>query len=337
MNKLVSRLLILLVVAGASFGGWLYWRSQQPEPLPVGIVSSNGRIEAVQIDIATKFAGRIKEVLVKEGELVQPDQVVARMDTLQLEASLAQSRAQLAEVEQSVDQAKANIAKAESDVALAEKQATRAKNLFELNAGSETNYDTAQNALAVAIATLGANKAALRTQEFAVKAAEAAVQEIETQLDDAILVAPARGRVLYRLAETGEVLAAGGKVLTILDLTDVHMQIYLPSQSAMRTVIGSEARVVLDGIPQYAGRGKISFVAPEAQFTPKQVETAQERDKLMFRVKVQMPPERAEKYIDRIKTGIRGVAYVRLDPNVAWPEFLETPFPDEPPASLPFQ
>ncbi|WP_218932818.1 HlyD family secretion protein [Roseimaritima multifibrata] len=331
MLKTIRWIAFLAALSVTGYFGWQFYLSQQPEPLPEGIVSGNGRIEAVQVDISTKFAGRIEEVSVREGDLVQPGQVIARMDTSELDASLAQSQARLAEVEQSVDQALANIAKSESDVDLAKKQVSRAEKLISNNAMSEAEYDTTVNTLAVAQANLGATKAALRTQQFAVKAAEAQVKQIETQLDDAVLYSPVQGRVLYRLAETGEVLSAGGKVLTILDLTDIYMEIYLPADAAVRTPIGAEARVVFDVAPEYAARAKVTFVSPEAQFTPKQVETLDERDKLMFRVKVQLPPERVKPYLERIKTGIRGVAYVKVNSEAEWPDFLGRPFPEVPP------
>lgn len=331
MFRMLVRVAILSIACVAAYFGWQWWRTQQPTPLPEGIVAGNGRIEAVQVDVATKFAGRIEEVMAREGDLVEPNQVIARMDTSQVTASLAQANAQLAEVEQSVEQAKANITKSESDVELAQKQVERGEKLKRQNAIAEAEYDSLLNVLAVSKANLGAMKAALRTQEFAVKAAEAQVMQIQTQLDDAILYSPTRGRVLYRLAEKGEVLPAGGKVLTILDLTDIYMEIYVPADAAVRTAIGADARVVFDVAPQYAAIAKVSFVAPEAQFTPKQVETASERDKLMFRVKIQLPPERVKPYLDRIKTGIRGVGYVRVDSNVEWPDYLQTPFPEAPP------
>jgi HlyD family secretion protein len=330
MHKAIVRLILLAIAIVVGYFVYRLWLEQQPVPLPDGIVAGNGRIEAVQVDVATKFAGRLAEVTVHEGDLVEPDQVIARMDTSELDATLAHSQARLAEVEQSVDQAMANITKSESDVDLAEKQLSRALKLKRSNAISESEYDTLGNGLAVARANLGATKAALRTQQFAVKAAEAQVRQIETQLADATLCSPTRGRVLYRLAETGEVLPSGGKVVTILDLTEIYMEIYLPADAAVRTPIGAEARVVFDVAPQYAASAKVTFVAPEAQFTPKQVETSDERDKLMFRVKVQLPPERVKPYLERIKTGIRGVAYVRVDENADWPEFIGPPFPDKP-------
>jgi len=138
-----------------------------------------------------------------------------------------------------------------------------------------------------------------------------------------------RGRVLYRLAEPGEVLPAGGNVLTLLDLTDIYMEIFLPSREAARVSIGADARIVLDAAPEYVIPATVSFVAPEAQFTPKQVETQNEREKLMFRIKVRIPPEIVEPRIQVVKTGVRGTAYVMLegDEPPAWPASLEARLP----------
>ena len=111
------------------------------------------------------------------------------------------------------------------------------------------------------------------------------------------------------------------------------MEIYLPAQDAVKVKIGADARIVFDIAPEYAARAKVSFVAPEAQFTPKQVETRSERDKLMFRVKLSVPPERVLPYIERVKTGIRGVGYVRLDDAIAWPEHLDRQSPRRGPAA----
>ena len=117
-------------------------------------------------------------------------------------------------------------------------------------------------------------------------------------------------------------------MLTLVNLGDVYMEIYLPAQDAVKVKIGADARIVFDIAPELAARAKVSFVAPEAQFTPKQVETRAERDKLMFRVKLTVPPERVLQYIERVKTGIRGVGYVQLDDSAQWPERLNRHLPE---------
>ena len=165
--------------------------------------------------------------------------------------------------------------------------------------------------------------------EALIVAGLAEAERIRVEIDDSLLKAPVGGRVLYRLAEPGEVLPAGGKVLTVLNLTDVYMTIFLPTGQAGRVAIGTDARIIFDAAPDLVIPATISFVAPRAQFTPKEVETRAEREKLMFRVKVKIAPELLEQYIEKVKTGIPGMAYVRLDQTAKWPEYLNTRLPNE--------
>ncbi len=156
----------------------------------------------------------------------------------------------------------------------------------------------------------------------AVDAARAAIDAITADINDSTLTAPRDGRVQYRVAQPGEVLSAGGRVLNMVDLSNVHMAFFLPTEQAGRVAIGAEVRLVLDAAPQYVIPAKATYVADVAQFTPKTVETAEERQKLMFRVKAQIAPELLRKYIQQVKTGLPGVAYVRLDPKAEWPASL---------------
>jgi HlyD family secretion protein len=129
------------------------------------------------------------------------------------------------------------------------------------------------------------------------------------------------------VAQPGEVLGAGGKVLNMVDLSDVYMTFFLPTEAAGRVQIGTEVRLVLDALPQYVIPAKATFVADVAQFTPKTVETASERQKLMFRIKAQIPPELLKRYIRDVKTGLPGVAYVRVSPDAEWPANLQNLVP----------
>ena len=155
----------------------------------------------------------------------------------------------------------------------------------------------------------------------------AAAEKIKTDIEEAVLRSPRAGRVQYRTAEPGEVLPAGGKLLTVLDLTDVYMTFFLPETVAGKVALGAEARLVLDAAKQYVVPAKISFVASAAQFTPKTVETATEREKLVFRVKAQIDPELLQKHRDQVKTGLPGVAYVKIAPTAQWPVSLEVKLP----------
>jgi HlyD family secretion protein len=175
---------------------------------------------------------------------------------------------------------------------------------------------------AAAGAALAAARIDVDYREAAIAAAAARVARIRTDITDSTLTSPIRGRVLYRVAEPGEVLPAGGKVVTVLELSDVYMTIFLPTAEAGRTLIGTEGRIILDAAPHLVIPAAVSFVAPRAQFTPKEVETRTEREKLMFRVKVRIDPDLLARNVEKVKTGLPGVAYVRLDPTAEWPERL---------------
>jgi len=328
MSKTISKLptkwilLVVAVVVVAAFLGFKYWKAKQ-SALPKGIVSGNGRIEAKLVDVAAKEPLRVKEILVDEGDLVQPDQVVVRMDTITLEAQLAEAQAEVAAAKERVAVADAAIVKVKSQIELAKIELERARKLVEERAASQREYDVRQTALQTTTAALAEEEARLQTAKQEVEVAQANVATIQTRINDATLKSPVRGRVLYRLAELGEVLAAGGKALTLVNLEDVYMEIFLPSEEAAKVKIGADARITLDHAPDRAAAGYVSFVSPEAQFTPKQVETRSERSKLMFRVKIRLPEELVASYIEYIKTGVRGVGYVKADQFAVWPDRLQ--------------
>lgn len=313
---------LVFVAAAAGLFGYQYWLELQTT-LPPGIASGNGRIEAKQVDIAAKEALRVKEILVKEGDLTQPGQVVVRMDTATLESQLVEANANVAAAQERVAAANSAVVRQKSLVANAKIEEERTRELVAQNAASEREYDIRKTALDASVAGLAEAEAKVKTAEQEVKVAIANVATIQTRIDDATLVAPVRGRVLYRLAEVGEVLSAGGKVLTLINLEDIYMEIFLPAESAARLKIGAEGRLMMDHAPGYVAAGAVTFVSPEAQFTPKQVETKSERDKLMFRVKIQVPEELVTTYIERIKTGTRGVGYVKIDESAEWPAWLQ--------------
>jgi HlyD family secretion protein len=324
--------LALALLAGGGVLGWQFYQARL-NALPPGFAAGNGRIESVQVDVTTKEPGRVETILVHEGDMVHAGQVVAKMDTVTMQAELARAQATVAEQEAKALEVEADIVLADSQLKLAEVEFERERNLLARKATSRENYDIKDTLAKTRRAAPDGEKARLTTARRSVDAAKAEAAKIQSRINDMTLNSSVEGRVLYRLAEEGEVLGSGGKVLSLVNLGDVYMEIYLPAQDAVKTKLGADARIVLDIIPEYAARAKVTFVAPEAQFTPKQVETRSERDKLMFRVKLSVPQERVLAVIERIKTGIRGVGYVRLDDSAAWPEWLDRPFPGLTPAS----
>ncbi len=333
MSKIFLRWLILAaVVAVAGFAGYRIWQAKQAA-VPKGIAFGNGRIEAKLVDIAAKESLRVKEILVDEGKLVMPGDVLVRLDTATLDSQLAEAQVNVLTAEERTAVSKSSVVKHESQVEIADIEAKRAAKLFAAKAGSKEDLDRRNSDLKVAKAALEESQASLRTAMQQVKAAQVNVATVQTRIDDATLTAPVRGKVLYRLAEVGEVLSPGGKALTLVNLQDIYMEIFLPSEQAASLKIGDEARITLDHAPGRAALGHVSFVSPNAQFTPKSVETRSERDKLMFRVKIQVPEELVSGYIERIKTGVRGVGYVKVDASAVWPDSLQNLVqPANPPA-----
>ena len=317
------RLLLGLLFVVVAAGGAEYWWQHRGPPLPAGIVAGNGRLEADPLDIATRFAGRIQELRVDEGDMVKAGQILALMDVKDLETSLRKSEAQVEQATKAVAEARANVAQAHTQVVLARQQMERAESLLKNGWITRELFDQRRQQLESAQAMERAVNARVLAGEAALNAAQHEVELFQVHIADNTLVAPRDGRIEYRIANVGEVLPAGGKVFTLLDVGYVYMDIYLPTAMAGQVRIGSDARIVLDAYPGRPIPAKVSFIAAQAQFTPKMVETRTERDKLMFRVRVRIDPGLSRSHAEAVRSGVPGVAYVRLDPEIAWPQGLQ--------------
>lgn len=320
MIVLGATLVAVVIIAG----GWYYYRTQTAKADPKGFVSSNGRIEAIEVDVATKAAGRIIEILVEEGQVVKQGQMIARMDTTETEAALRALEAQVRQASHSRDEASHVVEQRRDVLVLADKDLGRAETLFQAGNAAAQKLDQVRSARVTAASGLAAAESALAAAESAIRAVRADADRLKGMVADGELTAPRSGRVLFRLAEPGEVLSAGGKVLTVLDLSNIYMTTFLPAEAVGKIAIGAEARMILEPLPERAIPGTVSFISSRAQFTPKQVETASERDRMMFRVKVRVPPDLVQSHLDQAKTGVTGVAYFRIDPSAPWPDKLES-------------
>lgn len=315
----------LVIVGLLAAAGYVWWDGR--DRLPDYLASGNGRLEAEIVHVAAKYAGRVTEVRVQEGDRVEAGQVVALMDSRELEADLAGAEARVAQAIADRAESAAQIVAKRSLLRYADRELDRAVSLLKSGHATEERVDQRRADRDNLDAGLRAAEARLVASERAEEAARADVEGVRARLDETTLKAPRPGRVQYRLAEPGEILAAGGRVLTIADLSDVTMTIFLPTAEAGRLAIGSEARVVLNAAPGHVFPARISFVADTAQFTPREVETRSERDKLMFRVKLRLAPDLLQRYEDRVKPGLPGDAYVMLVPDREWPESLAVRLP----------
>ena len=319
-NRWFEAALLAFVLIGG--GGYYWWQRAHPS-LPPGIFFGNGRLEADEINIDTKYAARIAEIRADEGDLVKAGQVVARMDTRDLQASLKRSQATVQQSKRAVDEANANLAQQKTQVLLAQQEYDRTAYTVQKGVETQELLDQRKQQLDGAQATLQAAQDRVTETEHALEAATHDVELYDVEINDDTLVAPRDGRIQYRIANVGEVLPAGGHVFAMLDISDVYMDIYLPTEQAGRVKFGDDARIVLDAYPDYAIPAKVSFIATQAQFTPKTVETQSERDKLMFRIRVQIDPERLRRRADSVRSGLPGEAYIKTDSAAAWPDSLQ--------------
>jgi HlyD family secretion protein len=353
LKKVLIWAAIAVVVAVIAVVAWIKLKPSGPGK---GFVSGNGRIEATEIDVATKLGGRVQDIMVNEGDFVQAGQVLAQMQIDVLDAQRDEARAQSRQAITAVASAEAQVAARKSDTVAA--QAMVVQRESELDAaqrrlartetltkqgveavqeldddrarahGGEAAVNAAQAQVAAAQAAVKAAQAQVVSANAGVTASEAVIARVEADIQDSQLKSPRDGRVQYRVAQPGEVLGAGGKVLNLVDLGDIYMTFFLPETAVGKLALGSEVRIVLDAAPQYVIPTKVSYVASVAQFTPKTVETASERQKLMFRVKAQISRELLQKNLKQIKTGLPGVAWIKLDPQAKWPANLEIKVPE---------
>jgi HlyD family secretion protein len=317
------RLIAAAVVMAAIATGGIYWVTHNGPRLPPEIAWSNGRLEADEIDIATKFPGRIAAILADDGDIVRAGQVVARMDTRDLEASLQQAEAQIEQAGHSIVAAQAERDQAASQIKLTAQELQRARTLLTQGYQTQEVVDQRQSAFDVARSVYLAAQARIDASTAARDAAMHSAELIRVNIVDNTLVAPKNGPIEYRLANVGEVLGAGGRVFTMLDMSYVYMDVFLPSAEAGLVALGADVRIVLDARPDAPLPAKVVFVASQNQFTPKMVETRSERDRLMFRVRVRVDPDLAWTEATQMRAGAPGLAYVLLDSRVNWPTALQ--------------
>lgn len=348
-------LISALVVVAIATAALLAWRLLRHSDADANLVSGNGRIEATEINVSTKLGGRVEDILVQEGDFVKAGQPLVRMqiDTLQAQrnqavasqnhslADIATAKAQVAMRESDVAAAQASVVRAETELDAAQRRLARSEELSKDGASSMQELDDDRARVRGAKAAVDAVKAqevaaraavvAARTQvagaESGLAAAQATVERIDADLSDSTLKSPRDGRVQYRIAEAGEVLAPGGAVLNVVDLTDVYMTFFLPETVAGRVPLGADARIILDAAPTLVIPAKVTFVASTAQFTPKTVETALERQKLMFRVRAYIDRNLLLQHLTQVKTGLPGVAWINLGAPQEWPATLAVNVP----------
>ncbi|GAA5184399.1 HlyD family efflux transporter periplasmic adaptor subunit [Acinetobacter kookii] len=345
----IKKLSVVGAIVMLGLVAYMVWKNMN-QPDTQALVSGNGRIEATEINISSKLSGQLEEILVQEGDFVEAGQVLARIKVSTLEAQLREVQAQQRQAQDGIATAEAQVAmrisekaaatamveQRETELVAAKNRLARTEILAKDGAVSKQQLDDERADVKSVAAVLSAARAQVDSAQSAIVAARSQVSSARSQVDaikatierinfdieDAQLKAPLKARVQFLVAQPGEMIAAGGRVMNLIDLSDVYMTFFLPETVAGRIAIGSEVRIVLDAAKNVVIPARVSFVADTAQFTPKTVETESERQKLMFRIKAKIDPILLQKYIQQVKTGLPGVAYIKIDDNAPWPDFL---------------
>ena len=350
----MRKVLLAVLLAAAAGGGWWLYQQQESTALPDFVFHSNGRLELNRLDVASLYPGRVGRVLVAEGDAVKANEVLVELSSAQSSGQLAAAQAATLRAAELVQRARAGVTQAQQAVARADAEIAayrqqqkvakleldnakqmRREDLVSASelAKRQADFERATASVKAAQAARAEAQAAVAQGQAAVAEAEAGGKQAQAQADtaasadaDMAIRSPLTARVEYRLVEPGTVIGAGSRVISLLDPADVSMNVFLPNATVGGLRVGDEARLVLDGIDAVFP-AQVSFIASEAQFTPKAVETADEREKLVFRVKLKVPADVAQRYDRLLKGGMTGDGYVRRDSSQAWPLALEVRLP----------
>lgn len=287
---------------------------------PEGITAVNGRLEMKRIDVAALYGGRIEQMNVDRGDAVAKGQSLAVLNADDAEADLRAAEAALARAAEGAAGTKARIRGLEEEIRLARIELADAEKLRADRLVSATELERARTALATRLASLEGLGRELAGAETEVKRAGALRDKAAARLNDMTVRSPIDAVVEYRLADPGNVVGAGGRIVSILDPSDVTMDVFLNAGTAAGVRLGDEARIVLDGSAAVVP-ARVDYIARDAQFTPKYVETKEERAKLLFRVTLRIDPELALAYPLYFRGGMPGVGYVNHG-AAAWPARL---------------
>ncbi|TCP97272.1 HlyD family secretion protein [Cricetibacter osteomyelitidis] len=322
MKKIIPLLLIIVVAASSYF----YWQHSEQTADNGNIAQSNGRLELNRLDIASLYAGRVQEIFVDEGDNVKKDQILTALSSETANAQLSAAKAQRQQALDAVNRATAQVETYVQQQKVAQLDLDNALKLRKENLVSNSEVTKRRADLDRIKAAVQSAQAAQAEAKAATEAAQAQIDQSSSIINDLVIRSPIDGKVEYRFVELGNVVNAGTRVASLLDPSDVSMNIFVPMTEMAKLKVGDEARIVLDGIDAVFP-ATISYIADYNQFTPKSVETRQERTKFMFKIKLKVSAEVALKYNSLLKSGMSGNGYVRLN-NADWRPNLAVKLPE---------
>ncbi|HEY0303799.1 MAG TPA: efflux RND transporter periplasmic adaptor subunit [Longimicrobiales bacterium] len=303
-----KRLIIVpVVIVVLAIAGWLILRGDDEDATRI---EASGTIESTEADLGFQLGGRVADVSVREGDRVLSGAVLARLDQAELDArkaaAIAQAqaaRALLTELErgarpEEIRQTQSGVIAAQRKLEESESVLARTRRLYEGGAVSREALDQAETAHTVAraqyqqsreqftLVNTGPRTERIQAQRAVVQQAEAAVAQVQANISNAVIHAPFAGVVTVRHREPGESVSPGAPVVTVMNTQDRWVRIYVRENQVGRVAIGQRATIKSDSHPDKTFNGRVTFIANEAEFTPRNVQTAEERVKLVYAVKI---------------------------------------------------
>lgn len=360
-TKTITVTLLLIVLCATALTAW--WFLGRQEPLPEGLVQANGRIEGDHYTVASKFPGRLSERTVREGDWVNKEDILARLDDAQVQAKVEQAQATVTSLEAQLVAARTGLAmmkkviplkveaaKAEIDHAEARLQAAKVRSdqackeggrREELLANQSISQECAEQAdlntkvadadLASAraaltqaqknftVAELGWDQVKVKKGEVAALSAQlvqvkAVLKEVKSVQADLTLYAPAMGVITTCMVEVGEVVAAGSPLLDIVNLDRLYLKVYIPGREIGKVRLGLPARIHTDAFPDKFFPATVRYISSRAEFTPKEVQTPDERVKMVYAVKLYLSANPDH----RLTPGLPADAIIRWQKDTPW-------------------
>ena len=296
------------MAGAAAFVGWELVRGKGGGEILV----ANGTIEATEVEVSSKLPGRIAQLLVKEGDTVQANQIIARLDASEIEAEVAQHQAAWARAEaqlkellagsrvEEIEEARANLQQAEDNLKLAKDDWDRFDNLFKEGAISAQERDRAKNKVEVAVSQvkaareryqmirIGPRPEVIEAARHERDRTRAALGAAQVRLRDSTILAPLAGTVMTKRAEQGEIVNPGFPIVVLIDPDDLWLRVYIPESEIGLMKLGQLASIAVDSFPKRKFEGKVIEISPKAEFTPRTVQTKKERVNLVFGVKISL-------------------------------------------------
>ena len=298
MMKKIAVLSAVVVLAIAIFSTW--WIFLRTIPLPDGLIQANGRIEGDHYTVAGKIPEKIVELKAREGDSVDKGQVLARLDDSQINAKVVQA-------EKGVIAADAQCSAAEASELQSRREKIRLQDLLKDNTTSKQEAERA-------VLIWQVDKDLLVAAEAKCGMAQAVLQEMQSIQDDLIIRAPASGIITTRIVDEGEVVAAGSPLFDIVDLDRLYLKVYVPENQIGKVRLGLLAQIYTDAFPDRPFAATVRYISSRAEFTPKEVQTPDERVKLVYAVRLYLD----ENPDHRLTPGLPADAVIRWQEDVQW-------------------